>query len=979
MLLAVIPTPATTALVDRDGELAVLRGCCRRACAGEAVAVLVGGEAGVGKSRLVEQFAADARAAEARVLIGQCVPLGDEGPPLAPIAGALRQLLRTEGRAAFAGREQEFARLLPELGPVGPAAVAEAHSGVLFELLAGLLDRLAEQQPLVFVIEDLHWADRSTRDLIAFLIRSARTPSTLLVCTYRSDELHRGHPLRPLLAEMDRVREVERVQLERLDRDGTAQLLASLLGGEQPAAVIDAIHGRAQGNPFFTEELAACGGGDAGMPESLRDVLLARVDALPEAAQRVLRLAAAGGARTGHDLLAEVADLPSGELDAALRTAVAAQLLVADCDGGYEFRHALVREAIHDDLLPGERARLHARYASAIEAKPRLVVAGDAPAALAHHWFAANDLPRALDAALCAADAAGARYAYAERSRLLERVLLLWQQVPDAAERVGMDRLAAVELTIASMVFAAEDHRALALVRLALDEVERDEVERHERPLRVAWLLRQRALLARSFGIDDGLVDLRKAYTLAHRAPEGGARVEMLADIARQATWIDLAMANQVAREALAAAERIDSVAAKLAAMLAAARALKMDISGSERVALLREGAQLATSVGDMLIYVRAMVSLSHVLYEMGDYAGSVQAAAEGRVCAKQFGYLRASGSTLLSNQAEALEALGRWDEAEALCSASARLDPPGSFGLQWREVRARLWRARGRSSADGLVRQMVTLFKGLCQMEALGLRWSLVRLDAAMAEGAVASVAEIVRRAVDHPSLDEDPRYVWPMLAAAARVVGQAQTALGEHIPTTGPIPSADQLPTVEQVRAARQRVAVRFPAERAYAAQVLAEVAEDDVAMAAWRETVALWRVDGQPYRLAQALYALAEVAASAGERTEAGAALAEAGTIAATLDARPLAEAVQAMARRIGVRQGAPAATAEPATVLTEREQEVLRLVADGYSNRRIAEQLYISPKTASVHVSRIIAKLEVASRGEAAAVARRLGLV
>ncbi|WP_208021001.1 ATP-binding protein [Verrucosispora sioxanthis] len=278
---------------------------------------------------------------------------------------------------------------------------SDAPRGYLFDLVAQLFGRLAAARPLIVAIEDLHWADRSTRDLIGFLVRAGHPGPLLLICTYRTDELHRGHPLRPFLAELDRARGVERVELSRLERDGTGAVLAGLLGAEPAARAVDDIHDRTQGNPLFIEELAAAGSpiGCAALPETLRDLLLARVDRLPESAQRVLRIAAAGGNRLAHQLLAEVAGLPEAELDDAVRAAVAAQLLVADPDGDYEFRHALVREAVHDELLPGEHARLHARFAAAIEAQPHLVAAGRAPAEIAHHWYAAHDHPRALVAA----------------------------------------------------------------------------------------------------------------------------------------------------------------------------------------------------------------------------------------------------------------------------------------------------------------------------------------------------------------------------------------------------------------------------------------------------------------------------------------------------------------------------------------------------------------------------------------------------
>ncbi|EWM68370.1 LuxR family transcriptional regulator [Micromonospora sp. M42] len=295
MLDGVTVRAASTVLVGRRPELTVLGDALARARSGDPTTVLVGGEAGVGKTRLLEEFGTHVHTAGARLLVGQCLELGEAGLPFAPFAAALRDVLRHDGPAAFAGYEAEFARLLPELArmpagvaaPAGPA-LADTPRGYLFDLVADLFRRIAEERPLVLVIEDLHWADRSTRDLIGFLVRAARATRLLVVCTYRTDELHRGHPLRPFLAELDRVRGVDRIELGRLDRDGTAAVLADLLGVEQFARTVDDVHERTQGNPFFIEELAAAGGpvGCATIPETLRDLLLARVDRLPEPAQR---------------------------------------------------------------------------------------------------------------------------------------------------------------------------------------------------------------------------------------------------------------------------------------------------------------------------------------------------------------------------------------------------------------------------------------------------------------------------------------------------------------------------------------------------------------------------------------------------------------------------------------------------------------------------------------------------------------------
>ncbi|MEH0845798.1 AAA family ATPase [Micromonospora sp. CPCC 205711] len=953
---------ASTVLVGRQDELGMLRAAFDRARSGEPTTVLVGGEAGVGKTRLLDEFGALATAAGARMLVGQCLELGEAGLPFAPFAAALREVLRRDGPGAFDGYEAEFARLLPELARVPAAGAApagpipsDAPRGYLFDLVGELFHRLAAAQPMVLLIEDLHWADRSTRDLIGFLVRATRTARMLLVCTYRTDELHRGHPLRPFLAELDRARGVERVDLARLGRDGTAAILTDLLGGEQSARAVDDIHERTQGNPFFIEELAAASGpvGCATLPDTLRDLLLARVDRLPDAAQRVLRVAAAGGTRIAHQLLAEVARLPEHELEDALRAAVAAQLVVAGPDGDYEFRHALVREAVHDELLPGEHARLHARYAAAIEAQPHLVVAGRAPAEIAHHWHAAHDHPRALVTARAAAEAAADRYAYAERSRLLERVLALWEVVPDAADRLGMDHLAVLEQTQEAATIAGDYGRALTLTRAALDEVD-DAAQ----PLRAARLLYRRGRLLTLLGKSDGTAELHAAYRLAAGVPDGPERFRVLADVAAFLARIDPEEGARIADEVLASAHASAAAGPLLPLKLTLVR--RRDGLADLGLADLHRAEEAARRAGEGWAVVSALVYVSDVLFELGRYAESAEAAESGVGEARRVGVSRSTGAYLLSNRAEALLALGSWDDAEAVCAEAARIDPPGVTASHWLQLRARLRLARARpGTQEALGRALAFLAKPYLHPHQ---RLPLIELEmeAALAAGDRPEALRAAAVALTERRLPEHPRYAWPLLAAVARVL----RATGEPDVAARLAPVAAGL-------------AVRFPAERAYAAEVAATLAGRDGELPAWRAAVEAWRVDGQPYPLGRALLALAEAAAAAGERDEVSAAVTEVAGIAGRLGATPLADCAATLARRVGLRgatRGRPGAD-----LLTSREQEVLRLVAEGHSNSRIAERLFISPKTASVHVSRIIAKLDVTNRGEAAALAHRLGLL
>ena len=386
----------------------MLESALARAEAGEFRAVLVGGEAGVGKTRLVSELELRTIAAGGRVLAGDCVELAEGELPFAPLTAALRGVARELGPGdleTLPGRE-ELARLLPELGDseawiTRDSALDEPLAqSRLFEVLLALFKRLGEQAPIMLVIEDLHWADRSTRDFLGFLVRNAHAARLLLVCTYRSDELHRRHPLRPFLAELDRRPVVERMDLSPLSREELGGLIGGILDEVPTEALLSELFDRSDGNPFFAEELIAASAEGRAIPETLRDALMLRVETLSEPTRALLRLAAAAGRRVSHRLLARVGELPDGELDDALREAVAANVVVQESDT-FAFRHALVREAVSADVLPGERAKLHAALAEALTEDPSLGdgMAGTTAAEVAYHWWEARRLPEALSSA----------------------------------------------------------------------------------------------------------------------------------------------------------------------------------------------------------------------------------------------------------------------------------------------------------------------------------------------------------------------------------------------------------------------------------------------------------------------------------------------------------------------------------------------------------------------------------------------------
>jgi predicted ATPase len=354
--------------VGRQRELSVLHAALERALGGEPAVALVGGEAGVGKTRLVEELGAAATAAGASVLSGACVELGGDRLPLAPLADALRALARSTPRGELAEllgpARGGLARLLPELDPGGgPGAADTAPTSQLVELVLGVVERLAAERPLMLVLEDLHWADRATLELMAFLVRALRGVPVLLAGSYRSDELHRRHPLRPLLSGWSRVRSVDRLELPRFARAEVAAQLEAILGSPPSRRLLDLVLERWVGNAFLVEESAGAvrAGADPGyLPPSLRDMLLVRAEQLSEPAQQVLRTVAVAGSWSPDRLLAAVTSLGEDALYAALREAVDHHLLVVDASGrGYAFRHALALEAVYDDIRPGERVRLH--------------------------------------------------------------------------------------------------------------------------------------------------------------------------------------------------------------------------------------------------------------------------------------------------------------------------------------------------------------------------------------------------------------------------------------------------------------------------------------------------------------------------------------------------------------------------------------------------------------------------------------------
>ena len=1014
--------------VGRQYELARLRSAFVRTVAGEPQTVLIGGEAGIGKSRLVEEFTARL---DATVAVGTCIELGSgDGVPFGPFAAALRSL---DGRGlidrdGWEGRE--LARILPELGEAPPRRQEDDYARIrLFEAVQAALLKACGNRPLVLVVEDLHWADRASRELFGYLARVSRGGSVLMIGTYRADELHRGHPLRPFVAELDRVRGVERLELGRFDRAQTALQLRGILGREPEPTVVDEVYCRAEGNAFFTEEVA-CGVATEGAgPElswSLRDLLMARVERLPELTQRLLRLLASAVQPVHPPLIAAVAGLTEDELTEALRPAFTANVLVAGERETYRFRHALMREVVHGELLPGEHTRIYLRLAEVLDDTPTLVSADSLDVELAHYWYRAHVPDKALTAALFAAESACTRYAFADELAMFERALELWDQVPHEADTQPDDIYLMYRASLAAARAGASD-RGLAFAEAGLAAI-----DERARPSLAAHLLDQRSKHRRTLGRGSGIDDLLRAIELLREDQYAFKRGYMLSSLAST-----LSLHGRVSEALVAVDEAIELCARNGDPCdLLSARGIRGIIlvnagrieEGLAQQRAARADAQLLGPTPSLLPKIE--ICLSSSLYDVGGYTEAAEVASGGLHSMIPCDPIKSG--MLHNNLAEPLIALGEWDDAGRHIDDAINLNLPGVHDLALLRLRADLnilrgeydkaqedldtARRRGGSKTDE-PQYVIPLHRAVAGLAA--------------ARGQIAQVRAAFQTLLDIGIREGDERYLWEMLALVARAEADHAAAVGEADPesvTTRIAQIAESLPIYTPVQHVHARqVAAEATRERGVESQDPAE----------WLELVAAADEAVGPVHLRAYLrFRLAEAAAVRGDRNQAARAAREARALVEHLGAKPLLEQIDALVRaarlalqpvpstgagvggsafagishnatvgtgsdsRSGVRAQAGQATDDvPGMVgssnsgngdasgggdtgaignlgLTPRELDVLRLVAEGLSNGQIGARLYITTKTVSVHVSNILAKLGVSSRTEAAAVAHRL---
>jgi DNA-binding NarL/FixJ family response regulator len=969
----------STTFVGRTQELRELRAALSEAVDGKPALGFVAGESGVGKTRLLTELERAAKAQGLRVIGGDCVELGEGELPYAPLVSALRPLARAN-HPAFAQlsppARSALARILPGLGRGDERADDEATAQArLFDGLLELLELLAGDDGLLLTIEDLHWADRSTRAFLVYLASSLCRERVLVVTTYRPDELHRRHPLRPLLAELERDARALRVELKPLTRSELAEQLTDILGEAPKDDLLDRLFARSEGNPLFAEELLAAGtDGRGSLPPTLRDALMLRIERLSPEAQELRRLLAAGR-RLHHEILADASGI---DPRVPIREAVAAQLVVADDEGSYAFRHALLREVVADDLLPGERAALHLALAQALERRAEGLPGAHLAAGIAHHYLESGDQPKALVASVRAAEAAEAVHANGEAAALYSRALKLWDRVPNAEQLTGRDHVALLRAAAWTTGREHEPARAETYLRAALAELgDRD-------PARAADLLELIAREQFNAGRSAAAAETRRRALGMLPDDPSEVRATLLAGLAKELMLESRHdEAIDAAADALEVARAVGDTVSELRALDATGTSLFGLGRYEEGERYLREAYERARDE-DLMRHTNSHVNFADSLASAGRLAEAREIAAEGDEIAAAKGLPR---RWLMLIRAELAFEAGDWDASEAALPSPGR---PAQGITFVNDALRRIELALGRGDHE----QARTLLEQASDVaaEAREPQW-IGPLGALKAElerrtGDLDAARAAIDEALDRLDFcSQDVARMARVAASGVRVEADAAVRARDLGDDPGcAIAAAEGLIARVEACAEGER-----PVEAAFLATARAELAraQDRDAPALWTAAEAAWLALGRPYRAAQATRRKAESVLAAGDRDGAAEAAAEALASAQRIGARWLASEIEGFALRARLRlepdesSPAPARTATDAGEdpfgLTPRERQVLALLANGSTNREIGAALYMAEKTASVHVSRILSKLDVRSRTEAAAVAHRVGLI
>jgi DNA-binding CsgD family transcriptional regulator/tetratricopeptide (TPR) repeat protein len=993
---------ARSPLVGRGQDLAALQEGQRQAVDGTARTVLVTGEAGVGKTRLINEFIG---ASEGVVLAGGCIPVVGEALPFAPLTQALRDFRRRSTDRA-PGIPADLMRLLPpdpsqSAEPIAARAsdapVSTSAQVRLFESLLGFLSQLAASGPVTVVIEDVHWADRSTLDLVGFLARNVRAERVLLVLTLRSDDVGPDTPFRFWLAELERLPTTTKLDLLRLTRDDTAYLLSGLLGSIAPASLVDEVHQRSAGNPLFAEHLLAWSNDPQGsVPETLRDLLGSRVALLAEPTRRVLRAASVLGRVVSLDLLAEIAEQSEADAEEALRPAVERYVVEPRADGDYGFRHPLFREVVYSELLPGERRRLHAAAAKSLSCASdgSFSVAGE----VARHWQAAGDVRRAFRSAVAAGLAAAEVYALADAAEDLARAVELSRELPDEAfDQLPVDRveLFADAAQMASLV--GHSDRATILIR--------DAAAMTDDPVRQSPLLEREGAYCFNTGrFDESEVAYQGALKLLPEQPPTPIQARVYAGLGMLAmadTRLDEAL--EICDRAVAIAQAVDGVREEGRALNARGVVAAYQGDIDDGVEQLRRSLEIAEELQEPDDLAAAYIHLSHVLGLAARFDEMLSVGKAGTDALRRIGMHRQEGSFLLANLSEALIKVGRWPEAADLLRQALAQRSQGLQSFPVLVQSARLSLVIGDlDAAQERVDQAAALLADGGAPDAWHRERLEVATEVALWQRRPEDAARLADEGIALVEGNDEQRFAGQLVVLALRAQADvAETARARRIgrQMAAAIERGDAI--VARARSLQPDPlapdADEWPESPALALTGRAELArladKDDPRR--WDSAASAWEEIDRPFAVAYARWREADAIARQHERCERSiTAVRRAHRLAIRLGASVLASEVSELARWYRIDLAAPATetrdssgvesdtedsvTAVEDIGLTPRELEVLAGLAAGKTNRELADELFISVKTASVHVSNILRKLDVSGREEAARVAYRLGL-
>ncbi|MFC3502678.1 helix-turn-helix transcriptional regulator [Micromonospora krabiensis] len=934
---------------------------------GHTAAVFLTGESGVGKTRLLREVSTRLREGGALVLTGSCLDIGDASP-LHPLLQALRrfdaELTAAQARTSSAvrGLLQMFAD--ETAGPDG--------AGALLERVSRGLHLIAEGRPLVLVLDDLQWVDRSTRQLLLYLLAGLGDLQLSVLAAVRAESLQGAHPLRRVLTELRRLRSVRVRDLMPLDRADTEQLAAAVVGRPLAAEAAEQVWRRSGGNPFVIEELARdLRDGRDGLSDTLREIFLARVDALPQHAHAVVHAVAAGVEPVDHWLLAQVVRLPEQELIEAVRAAVAHRLLVS-ADDGYRLRHRLVAEVLQDELLPAERSGLHRRYAEALTSAEAELH----QARLAHHWRLAGEPARALPAAMAAAQEAERLHGYAEAHRHWSAALHL-ADTPTGGP-LAVDRAELLGHAAEAAHHSGEHARALALLE---DLARADGMSSCALHIRRARYL---AAAGRSALAETEYQRVLEApdCTPRERATAAAHLAELLLHLGRYAD------AGQRAREALDLAAVVEGSTTEVVLASSALGFSEAYLEDPDAgLAVMRRALATAERSGRPEDVAFAYLHLAELL------TGPLNILEEGVVVARrgaervaELGLGRTWETRLLAIATNGLFRVGQWAEAEKVVAAALRHRPSGADAVELLLARCRLSVGYGDiEAADRDLDAVATVLAGGGARHVIPLL--TLRAGLAMWQGRHDLARQAVQRGLTEIRSDDVgilAALVWHGLRAEAEAQASRTVAVDET--------------AVRRLRDVADRVARK--SEKA--ARPVRDVVDGFLALCAaevgrlngndpelWARSVVEWERRNHPYPAAYSRLRQAEALLARRSRVAtAGKLLREAYQVAQGLGAVPLMSEIKTLATRARValdEREQPgdrdAAESRPAddelAVLTAREREVLAAVAEGLTNKEIGQRLFISERTIGVHVSHIFDKLQVRTRVQASAIYLRNG--